>query len=264
MIRCRVLAPLRQAEGYGLLADVGALEAVLDAPAHVLVEGLPPGRRGSELNSAGTLNVHVVTLNQVAAPRGALENGRSRRGRNQGPVGSGPDQPFVRVGMGRVRHTVTDGVPEPAKEGAESGPQESSAWQEPCRDVTPMTRSTIQRTIAGLTACFLAVAAIAFPVLVGFRCQEMETVHDRPCCQDVSLAGEARFAGNCCALEARGVGSGLAAEDARAPDLRAPIVPVSPRAPAFVAAPPGLLPIVRDTGPLPGLPLRLRDCSLLI
>lgn len=127
-----------------------------------------------------------------------------------------------------------------------------------------MTRNSIQRAMAALTAGFLAVAALAYPSLVGFRCEAMETVHDRPCCPHTSLdgGGEPRLARACCALETHA--APLPAPDDRGPETPAPFVAEPSRAAALAWASPGLSPARRDAGPPLGPPLRLRDCSLLI
>jgi hypothetical protein len=130
-----------------------------------------------------------------------------------------------------------------------------------------VARVPARRAAAGLLAGVVAVAAMGFPALVGFRCLATDTVHDRPCCDQVlAPAAEsdgARIAGICCELEVRDAVQALAGS-IPGPDVSAPPAVLPVRTAVVAVAEPALPNGVWTGGPPPGPPLRLRDCSLLI
>lgn len=129
-----------------------------------------------------------------------------------------------------------------------------------------MTRDSFQRAMAGVVAAFLALAGMATPAWIEYRCEMMGTVLDRPCCPELSPAHAdqgPRLAARCCTAE-RHENDRALGEHARAP--QGPTPPALLPARAIVRVEGSLEPTPGEaaTTPSTGPPLRLRTCSFLI
>jgi hypothetical protein len=129
-----------------------------------------------------------------------------------------------------------------------------------------MTRDSFQRAMAGVVAAFLALAGMATPAWIEYRCEMMGTVLDRPCCPELSPGHADRgpsLSAHCCTAE-RHVNDRTPADTARTPQAPMPPALLPARAVAGIEGAFDLPPVEPAATPPTGPPLRLRTCSFLI
>jgi hypothetical protein len=129
-----------------------------------------------------------------------------------------------------------------------------------------MNRDSFQRVMAGVAAALVALAGMAAPAWVEYRCEMMGTVLDRPCCPELAPGHADRgptLSAHCCTAE-RHVNDRAPVDHARTPQAPVPPAWLPAHAVARFEGAFGLPPVEPVAAPPTGPPLRVRDCSFLI